>query len=65
MGTITDKHVMAICKPGQMEKTCRYLLIGMEGWECGKMNPQIKKMLDERVTKMSAQGDNCDGWLMG
>jgi hypothetical protein len=61
IGFISDQHVKEICKPGQMEKTCRYLLMGPKGWECGKSDPTVKNVIDEKVARMSAQSDNCGG----
>lgn len=61
MGMITNEYVKTTCKPGQMEKTCRYLLMSPEGWECGKTDPRRKVVIDNRVASMSAQSDNCDG----
>jgi hypothetical protein len=61
MGMITNEYTKEICKPGQMKKTCRYLLMGPKGWECGKTDPRTKVSIDNRVASMSAQSDNCDG----
>jgi hypothetical protein len=61
MATITDKHVEITCKIGQQEKTCRYLLMGHTGWECGKKDLQIKQIIDNKVATMSAKADNCNG----
>lgn len=57
-----DKFVKEICKPGTAE-CCRYLLMGGNGWECAKLQPQTKAHLDDRVARndMRATGDNCDG----
>jgi hypothetical protein len=61
MGKITDEYVKETCRPGQGEKTCRYLLMGPEGWECGKMDPSAKIIIDRRVGGMAAKADNCEG----
>jgi len=61
MGMLTREYVMATCKPAQLEKTCRYLLMGPNGWECGKTDPRAKIVIDNRVASMSAKADNCDG----
>jgi len=62
MGYIkNNEYVMNTCKPGQMEKTCRYLMMGPKGWECGKTDPKTKLMFDQKVASMSAKADNCPG----
>jgi len=55
-----NEFVMKTCKPGHKEKTCRYLLVGLSGWECGKTNEKMKKILDGK-DDMVARGDNCEG----
>jgi len=59
---IPDDVVFSTCKPAQREKTCRYLCMGSEGFECHKKT-ELKAQLDERVAmnSMVAQGDNCEG----
>jgi hypothetical protein len=61
-----EKYIREICNIGQGEKCCRYLLMGSDGWECGKLNPVWKNQLDdpERRKHMSAQGDNCEGKVL-
>jgi hypothetical protein len=58
---IPEQHFKDVCKPGQREKTCRYVTAGPEGICCEKLDPAMKAMLDARVSTMSAQGDNCPG----
>lgn len=50
-----------ICKLGQAEECCRYLMVG-EGFECAKLT-KLKKTIDAKVKAgtFNAQGDNCDG----
>lgn len=64
MSTIPDAVVSTTCKFGQGQKTCRYLLLSGLGFNCAKMNPDMKSMLDNRVAagSMHAHGDNCSGW---
>jgi len=59
---IDDEYVLKVCRPGS-EETCRYLLMGPKGWGCGKMSPDVKQTLDQRVDQglMVAKGDNCAG----
>jgi hypothetical protein len=55
-------HVKAVCKIGQGNDCCRYLVCGVKGFECVK-NDSLKKLLDDRVSKgtIVARGDNCEG----
>ena len=59
---LDDDYVENICKIGQQEKTCRYLLMGPHGWCCGKLS-HLKEYFDQRVANgaMLARGDNCEG----
>ena len=61
---ISDLHVNIACRPGQMEKTCAFLLMGAEGWECAKDIAQFYHAIQLRLAQgtMVAQGDNCPGW---
>lgn len=58
--SLTKEHVEQVCKVGQREKCCRYLLCDINGFECGKTGP-LKGVIDSRVMYMSAQADNCEG----
>ena len=57
------RSVKTVCKIGQLEKCCRYLLMGTKGFECGKINPAMRKVLDDdaRRASFTSQGDNCEG----
>jgi hypothetical protein len=57
-------HIYNVCKIGQLEKCCRYLVVGANGWECMKLNELSKKMIDIRVHVMTARSDNCEGKSM-
>lgn len=59
---ISKAHLESVCKPGQQEKTCRYVGLGPNGFFCAKNTP-MKSALDERAEseKSRARGDNCDG----
>lgn len=59
---ITD-HVRLICKIGQEEKCCKYLVMGTKGFECMKANPESKKVVDDNWSRNAhvSQGDNCNG----
>jgi hypothetical protein len=59
---IEDEYVTRVCRPGS-EETCRYLLLGPKGWQCGKIFPETKDLLDKRVEdgRMRSKGNNCAG----
>lgn len=56
-------HVQQVCKPGHGEKCCKYLVMGIEGWECMKVTNTKKALIDKEWAKNhhTAQGDNCEG----
>ena len=53
--------VKSICKIGQGNECCRYLVCGASGFECVK-GTDTGKFLDSRVAKgtITARGDNCN-----
>ncbi len=57
-----NNQVRNVCKAGQGNACCRYLVIGPMGFECVK-DTDLKAYLDSRVAMetMVARGDNCDG----
>ena len=61
---IPDWYVNDICRLGQMEKTCAFLLISGEGWECAKDTAELYHMIQLRLAEgsMNAIADNCPGW---
>lgn len=56
-----NPYIENVCKPGKAD-CCRYLVMS-EGWECAKLHPGLKLMLDDRVKAgtIRAVGDNCEG----
>lgn len=56
-------YLKDICKLGQGNDCCRYLVMAPTGFECGKLDPALKRTLDQRVKSraMHAWGDNCPG----
>lgn len=54
-------HLSEVCKAGQGTACCRYVLAGADGITCGKISPTWKRIIDDRVSTMTAQGDNCPG----
>ncbi len=59
----SEEHIVKVCKEGQKEKTCRYLVVG-DKYCCEKFG-RLKDLLDENVkeNKMKNKGDNCGGIL--
>lgn len=55
-------YIKDVCRPGEQERTCRYLVSSTKGIECAKLT-ELKYTLDRRVkeNKFIARGDNCDG----
>jgi hypothetical protein len=55
--------IATTCKIGQGADCCRYMLIGAQGWECGKLLATAKPQLDARAAlgMMTARADNCEG----
>jgi len=58
-----DQKIKEVCKLGQKEATCRYLMAGPAGFECAKNTKIARALIDARVEAgdFVAQGDNCDG----
>lgn len=54
-----NDHIKEICKLGQGKECCRYLVAGVDGFECMRITVQGKAMINTRVSTMTAQGDNC------
>lgn len=60
---LVDKEfAIRVCKMGQANLCCRYLVCGSKGFECAK-HTSLKEALDRRVLEKSihARGDNCEG----
>lgn len=59
----SPRHVREVCMVGSRAKTCRYLILTKDGFECAKLVPELKAWLDSRVaaSNMVAQGDHCEG----
>lgn len=57
-----NEQVRNVCKAGQGNACCRYLVIGARGFECVR-DSEMKAYLDARVAMemMVARGDNCNG----
>ena len=61
--SLSRTHIDQVCKMGQGEATCRYMYLDGTGMHCGKVEPAMQAMLDQRVAAgaMLAVGDNCEG----
>lgn len=60
---IDDDYLNNICKIGNKNNTCRYILMSSEGqFVCAK-HTKMRQVLDELVEKESieARGNNCQG----
>lgn len=55
-----DQYVKDVCYIGHKEATCRYLMLGANGWSCVK-NTTMAQAVDSRVEFMSAKSVNCNG----
>jgi hypothetical protein len=60
MNPTTGEWYRDICRIGQKEKCCKYLMIDEDGLFCAKHEEQCAKWVNKR-TDMVAKGDNCDG----
>lgn len=62
MAQLTD-YIEHVCKIGQREKCCKYLVVDPEGFACMKANPANKAVIDKawKENDHIAQGDNCRG----
>lgn len=59
---VTDDYARKVCKLGKGAETCRYLIVGSGGFECGKdsgFQEKIDKNFEQGI--MVATGDNCTG----
>jgi len=56
----SDNHLKQVCKPGQGEGACRYLVMMPGEFSCAK-GSNLQSAIDQRAPTMGAQGDNCSG----
>ena len=61
---VTSEHATNVCKMGQGNECCRYLIGSPNGLECAKNIIRIRRFTDMRVADedMVARGDNCEGF---
>jgi hypothetical protein len=62
MALITQEHVNNVCGVGTGAKTCSYIMMSSEGWECAK-GTMVERAINERreTGTMNAMGNNCSG----
>ena len=63
MSAVSDERAKEVCKFGQGEATCAFIiLICGEGFECAK-GTDIETIIRDRLAegRMKAKGDNCGG----
>lgn len=57
---LSMEHIKDVCKIGQGQDCCRYLVCGPNGFECHKVG-SLKGAIDSRALYMTAKGSNCKG----
>lgn len=58
---IEKPYLDDVCRIGQNAACCRYLVVHPDkGFQCAKLTT-LRGVIDARVARMSAQGDNCAG----
>lgn len=62
--TINEDTLKSICKIGEGQNTCRYIMRSKDDYVCVK-NSIVQVSIDERVEKggMVARGNNCSGLI--
>ena len=60
---IDSGYVDFVCKLGQGEQCCAFLMMGLDGFECAK-DSGFELTIRARLKRgtMGAKGDNCEGW---
>jgi hypothetical protein len=60
---LSAKHVINVCKLGCGQAACSFGMLGLEGAECAKADPQAEGYItmSRFGGNMVAQGDNCVG----
>lgn len=57
---VLEQTSIEVCKRGQGEKCCRYLIVNGANWCCAK-DSNFQSAIDERFASMKAKGNNCSG----
>lgn len=55
------EYIKTVCKVGQGALCCRYLGVGLNGYQCDKHSP-LRVVIDARADYMVSKGDNCPGF---
>lgn len=60
---ISTEHLVSVCKYRQGVECCRYIYFPaqMREFFCVKKIPALQEKIDEAVSELTAQGDNCPG----
>lgn len=61
---IPPEHVERVCRPGQGEKTCRFLASReLPKYFCVKSDPELWAFVNARAAEghLGSKGDNCSG----
>lgn len=57
-----NQHIKDVCKIGQGFNCCKYLVMGVNGFECMKLDENDKRLIDNNWNdSKAAQSDNCNG----
>lgn len=58
---LSKEEAKSICKLGQKEKCCAFLVISSKGFECIRMSHPANSTIFERLEKgtMNAKGEGC------
>ena len=59
--SLDNETTEKVCKKGQGEACCKYLMMGPPGFVCGKLWPEMRLQIDTLGKHFRAKGDNCDG----
>ena len=60
--SVTDDQVTNLCKMGQGENCCSFLVMSPDGFMCAKKTDMAGLIHHRRsLGTMTAQGDNCSG----
>ena len=58
--SLSKERLETVCKIGEGENCCRYIVLGVEGFCCAK-NTDFKDIIDSSIGHMTAKACNCEG----
>ncbi len=62
MTNLSEERVDAVCRVGQDEATCAFLMFSSGGYECAKGSALENTLRQiQEAGSMQSQGDNCSG----